>query len=67
MRQLGMYNQEAHVTLGRRNRTWTHKIITHNTEYQKDEQHCFQQKQSEWTHVCNISIDMNAYKIHTVL
>ena len=45
MRQLGMENQEAHVTLGRRNRTETHKLITHNTEYQKDEQHCSQQKQ----------------------
>ena len=45
MRQLGMENQEAHVTLGRRNRTETHKLITHNTEYQKDEQHCSQQNQ----------------------
>ena len=40
MRQLGMDNQEAHVSLGRRNRTGAHTIITHNTEYQKDEQHC---------------------------
>ena len=46
MRQLGMDNQEAHVSLGRRNRTGTHTIITHNTEYQTDEQHCSQQKQS---------------------
>jgi hypothetical protein len=45
MRQLGMENQEAHVTLGRRNRTETHKLITHNTEYQKYEQHCSQQNQ----------------------
>ena len=45
MRQLGMENQEAHVTLGRRNRTETHKLITHNTECKKDEQHCSQQNQ----------------------
>ena len=47
MRQLGMDNQEAHVALGRRNRTGTHTTITQNTEYQKDEQHCSQQKQSD--------------------
>jgi hypothetical protein len=29
MSQLGMENQEAHVALGRRNRTETHKLITH--------------------------------------
>jgi hypothetical protein len=45
MRQLGMDNQEVHVTQGRRIRTETHKLITHNTEYQKDEQHCSQQNQ----------------------
>ena len=45
MRQLGMDNQEAHVTLSRRNRTETSKLITHNTEYQDDEQHCSQQNQ----------------------
>ena len=45
MRQLGMDNQEAHVTLGRRNRTEKNKLITHNTEYQKVEQHCSQQNQ----------------------
>ena len=28
-----------------KNRTETHKLITHNTEYQKDEQHCSQQNQ----------------------
>jgi hypothetical protein len=33
MRQLIMDNQEAHITLGRRNRKETHTIITHNTEY----------------------------------
>ena len=44
-RHLGMDNQEAIVTLDRINRTETHKIITHNTEYQKDQQHCFQQNQ----------------------
>jgi hypothetical protein len=47
MRQLGMEHQEAYVTLGRRNRTDTHKLITHNTECQKDEQHCSQQNQGE--------------------
>jgi hypothetical protein len=47
MRQSGMEHQEAYVTLSRRNRTETHKLITHNTEYQKDEQHCSQQNQGE--------------------
>jgi hypothetical protein len=46
-----MDNQEAIVTLGRINRTETHKIITHNTEYQKDQQHCFQQNQGGWTQI----------------
>jgi hypothetical protein len=62
-----MDNQEAHVAVGRRNRTGTQTTITQNTEYQKDEQHCSQQKQSRWTHVYNRPIVMNAYMIHTVL
>ena len=53
MRQLGMDNQEKHVTQGRRNRTETktktkkkpHTHTTHNTPT-KNEQHCSQQKQS---------------------